>query len=101
MNNITAYELSIDTHGLSFLCAFGTHINGGWCAILNFGASCELAAFPNSTGENADKIAYALENCPADERKWLPKNSAAVSEIAMELSKTITKYIAESRCSDV
>ena len=51
--NITAQEISIDTHGLSFLCIFGTHINGGWCAILNFGVSCELAANSDSTSSNA------------------------------------------------
>ena len=61
--NITAQEVSIDTHGLSFLCVFGTHINGGWCAILNFGVSCELATNSDSTVSNAAEIAHALACC--------------------------------------
>lgn len=91
--NITAQELSVETHGLSFLCAFGTHINGGWCAILNYGVSCELSDYPNSTESNAAAIANALANSPSEMRAWLPKGNKARMEIAMELSKIITENI--------
>ena len=93
--NITAQEVSIDTHGLSFLCVFGTHINGGWCAILNFGVSCELATNSDSTASNAAEIAHALACCPYDKRSWLPKSGKDITAIAIELSNIITQRIAE------
>lgn len=91
--DITAREISIETHGLSFLCAFGTHINGGWCAIINYGVSCELSSFKDDVSSNAAEIAHALANCPYDHKNFLPKDGKEISAIAIEISKIITDNI--------
>lgn len=89
---ITAREVSIETHGLSFLCAFGTHINGGWCAILNCGVCCELSNFKYDTSSNTDAIACALKNSSCANR-FLPDDEDTIRAIAAEISEFITDNI--------
>lgn len=102
MVNITEFadatirEIRIETHGISFLCVCGTHINGGWCAILNFDVSCELSEFADegSMEENAATIADALLKSPYV--RGLPKSGKALWSIAVDISKAITIAIANS-----
>ena len=41
-NAHTIGEFSIDIDGTSYLVIYGTHINGGWCAIPSHSISCEM-----------------------------------------------------------
>lgn len=42
-DNLEAHELSIDTHGLNFLCIFGEHVNGGFISVMNWNVSAEIS----------------------------------------------------------
>lgn len=90
--DMTAREVSIETHGLSFLCAFGTHINGGWCAILNCGVCCELSDSKYDASSNTDAIACALRSSSCSNR-FLPNDEDEILSIAAEISKFITDNI--------
>ncbi len=85
----TSRELSVDTHGLNFLCIVGRHINGAYIAIVNFGVSTELSAL-NDTLYNTNRIYKAL-NIAND--SWLPKSQDARLEIAEEIAQAINPYI--------
>lgn len=85
----TSRELSIDSHGLSFLCVVGTHINGAYIAIINFGISAEQSVL-DDTGYNANRIYDAL-NMSND--SWLPKSKDSRWEIAKEIAEAINPYI--------
>lgn len=88
---VTARELSIDSHGLSFLCVAGTHINGAYIAIINFGISAELSAL-NDTSYNANRI-YEAFNVSND--SWLPKSEDSRWEIVEEIAEAINPYISK------
>lgn len=58
LDNFEVQELSIDTHGMNFLCIFGEHINGGFISVLNFNISAEISF--NSVSYSCDALASAL-----------------------------------------
>lgn len=58
IDNIEAIELSIDTHGMNFLCIFGEHINGGFISVLNWNVSAEISF--DSFGYSCDALALVL-----------------------------------------
>lgn len=86
---VTAMEYNITTHGLSFLCIFGEHVNGAYIAIVNFGISAELSAL-DDIGYNTMSILKGLLIC---EDKWLPKSKKVLHEIAEEIAEAINPYI--------
>lgn len=93
MNNIREYkikskEISIDIGDWNFLCAFGTHINGGWIAIINWGVSAELSSF-GDVHYNTDKIYKAFVNANVD------MNDSTKTKIAKELSTIVSPLIEE------
>lgn len=57
-------EISVAVNGFSYLVIYGSHINGGFCAIPNREASCELSALDDfgSINYNAARIGGALKN---------------------------------------
>lgn len=85
----TSRELSVDTHGLNFLCIVGRHINGAYIAILNFGISAEQSTL-NDISYNANRIYKAFESA---NDSWLPKSQDARFEIAEEIAQAINPYI--------
>lgn len=87
----TSRELSVATHGLSFLCIVGHHINGAYIAIINFGISAELSAL-NDTLYNTNRIYEAL-NISND--SWLPKSQESRRKIAEEIAQAINSYIVQ------
>lgn len=86
---ITATELNINYGGLSYLCAFGSHINGGWIAILNFGVSAELSNDRYDIGDNAENIADALLRSGDI---MLP-TGAQLKEAARHIAEIVTEHI--------
>lgn len=48
-------EFTLETDGLSYLVIYGTHINGGFCAIPNHGISCEMGT-PSDTFYNYEAL---------------------------------------------
>lgn len=89
---INAKEYSLNCHGLNFLCVLGQHINGGFCAILNWGVSAELAS-ENDVRYNSKKILEALER--STEQAWLPSDEEARSALARDLAMMIGERITE------
>lgn len=57
-------EISVAVNGFSYLVIYGSHINGGFCAIPNREVSCELSSLDdfNSIDYNAERIGKALKN---------------------------------------
>ena len=49
------FEATIDTCGSCYLVIYGRHVNGYFCAIPNFGISCEMAE-PNDTFYNMERL---------------------------------------------
>lgn len=86
---VTAMEYNITTHGLSFLCIFGEHVNGAYIAIVNFGISAELSAL-DDIGYNTRNIFNGLEMCKDG---WLPEDREELYEIAEEIAEAINPYI--------
>lgn len=60
-------ELSIDYNGYNYLVIYGTHVNGGWFAIINHGVSGNLASF-DDVYYNGDQIGMALNNYDTGEQ---------------------------------
>lgn len=85
---VIAKEISINTHGLNFLCIVGTHIKGGFVAMPEWNVSAELAR--GDRGYNKQKIETAL-NESSWAAAWLDRT--AQSEVAAELAEVLTKYI--------
>lgn len=85
---IQAREISIDTHGLNFLCVIGTHINGGFVAIPNWSIAAELAR--GEQGYNTTQIETALNNSKA---AALWTDEQAQKEIAAELAAALTPML--------
>lgn len=83
----TAIEENINCHGLSFLCVYGLHINGGYVAILNWGVSAELSAHRNELDYNRKKILEAFERSPY--LSYLPSDEEARSAVARDLAMMI------------
>ena len=50
---LAEFNMSIDDCG--FLIIYGKHINGYFCAIPNWGVSCEMAE-PSNVGYNSEKL---------------------------------------------
>ena len=48
-------EFTLETDGLSYLVIYGTHINGGFCAIPNHGIACEMG-MPSDTFYNYESL---------------------------------------------
>lgn len=74
-------ETSIDSYGYNFLCIYGSHINGNYIAIINWGVSAELSSFPNDITYNAMSIAEVLEK--------IPQTKANASNIAYDIANAI------------
>ena len=85
---IQAKEISIDTHGLNFLCIIGTHINGGFVAIPNWSIAAELAS--NEQGYNKTQIETALNNSKYA-AMWA--DDTAQAEIAADLAAALTPLL--------
>lgn len=85
LQEIQAREISIDTHGLNFLCIIGTHINGGFVAIPNWSIAAELAR--GEQGYNKAQIETALNNSKYA-ALWTDEHAQA--EIAEELARALT-----------
>ena len=85
---IQAREISIDTHGLNFLCVIGTHINGGFVAIPNWSIAAELAR--GEQGYNWQQIEKALNNSKA---AALWADEQAQKEIAADLAAVLTPML--------
>lgn len=62
--NVNAREENISCHGLSFLCIYGKHANGGYVALMNWGVAVELSIHVNDLEYNQRKILEALERSP-------------------------------------
>lgn len=90
---LTVKEENIDCHGLSFLCIYGKHINGGFVAITNWGVSAELSAHRDDLSYNRYKILEALER--SSEVAWLPSDEEARSAVARDLAMMIAERIEE------
>ncbi len=88
-HRITAQELNIDYGGINYLCAFGTHVNGGWIAILNFGVASELSGSRYDVKHNVRKIREALEK---SDDPWLP-DGEKLNEAAAYIAKIVTERI--------
>lgn len=58
-----AIEYDIQVNGFSFLCIFGTHTNGGFISIVNWGVSAEISAWKNKSNflYNTNRIFEAFE----------------------------------------
>lgn len=84
---VTAREENINCHGLSFLCVYGQHINGGYVAILNWGVSAELSVHCNELNYNRKKILDALERSPYV--SYLPSDLDARRAVARDLAMMI------------
>lgn len=83
----TTEEASIDSYGYNFLCIYGSHINGNYIAIINWGVSAELSSFPNDTTYNAMSLGKALEN--------IPQLKTNASNIAYDIAKAISPRLKE------
>lgn len=83
--DIKAMELSIDIGDLNFLCAFGTHINGGWTAIINWGIAAELSSF-GDIDYNTDRLYAALANTNMHDTTKI-KIAKGLSEVISPLIK--------------
>ncbi len=81
--------MSIDVCGYSFLTLVGSHINGGFIALLNWNASAEISDDWNDVHYNSNKIFEAIHNDPVlkDEAK----------QIAEELAVVIKNYFSKIR----
>ncbi len=86
-SRFTAQETSINYDGISYLCAFGTHINGGWIAILNFGVAAELSS--DDGAYNTEKIEKALRR---SDDPWLP-GGEKLHEAAAHIAEIVTEKI--------
>lgn len=87
----TAQEMGIDYDDISYLCAFGTHINGGWIAILNFGVAAELSNSGCDVSYNTKKIEEALLR---SDDPWLPTGDNLTSA-ARHIAEIVTERISE------
>ena len=83
----TIEEASVDSYGYNFLCVYGSHINGNYLAILNWGISVELSSFSNDITYNAMSLGRALEN--------IPQLKANASNIAYDIANTISPRLKE------
>lgn len=83
----TIEEASIDSYGYNFLCIYGSHINGNYIAIINWGVSAELSSFPNDVSYNAMSISRVLEN--------IPQLKANASNIAYDIANSLTPRFKE------
>lgn len=54
-NASVIFEVNIEANGSSFLTIFGKHANGYFCAIPNWGISCEMAE-ASDTFYNAERL---------------------------------------------
>lgn len=88
LQQIQAREISIDTHGLNFLCVIGTHINGGFVAIPNWSIAAELARGEQEYNKN--QIETALNNSKAA-AMWADEQ--AQKEIAADLAAILTPML--------
>ena len=93
MYKLISCEKNISCHGLSFLCIYGTHVNGGFVAILNWGVSAELSVHSSDLAYNRGKLLEALERSPY--ASWLPSDSDARSALARDLAMIISDLIKE------
>lgn len=83
----TIEEASIDSYGYNFLCIYGSHINGNYIAIINWGVSAELSLFPNDITYNAMRIAEVLEK--------IPQTKANASNMAYDIANAIAPRLKE------
>ena len=88
VGKVGANEISIDTHGLLFMCIVGNHVNGGFVAIPNWSISAELAK--NEKDWNEQQIRQALKYS-SYASMWADEQTQA--EIAKELADILTAFI--------
>lgn len=93
MFKFTAKEENIDCWGMSFVCIYGTHINGGYVAITNWGVAAELSDHQGDTAYNRGKILEALERSPYV--SYLPRDDKARLSLANDLAGIISAKIGE------
>lgn len=89
--NFIAKEESLTCHGLTFLCLYGKHINGGFVAIINWGVAAELSEHQSDLAYNHKKIMEALDRSPKID--WLPSDEDARSAVARDLAMMIGERI--------
>jgi polyhydroxyalkanoate synthesis regulator phasin len=53
------FEHTVSLYGRSYLVIFGTHINGGFLCVPNYGWGCEASAYANETGFNEERLLRA------------------------------------------
>lgn len=84
---LSAREFSLNCHGLNFLCILGTHINGGFVAIVNWGVSAELSSSRSDLTYILNCVLKALERSP--DFNWLPSDVDARRAVARDLTMMI------------
>ncbi len=83
----SAQEMNFQTHGYTFDCHFGTHLNGGWLAIINFGIACELTT--DDIGYNIERIHTALSSY----QNGTYFSETELAEIPVALAKAIIEKL--------
>lgn len=53
-----AFEISVNWDGNNYLVIYGSHINGGFCAIPNWEIACEMGD-PDDTFYNTERLERA------------------------------------------
>lgn len=75
------FEISVDVDGNTYLVIFGSHINGGFCCIPNWGIACEMGD-PSDTFYNSEGLI----------RSGLPKSAArAIAAAIRDATNLIIK----------
>lgn len=85
-NASVIFETNIDVNGSSFLTIYGKHANGYFCAIPNWGISCEMAE-PNDTFYNAGRLRSVNLS---EKTAWL---------LAQEIKKIVRALQAKESCA--
>ena len=85
--NMNAREENISCHGLSFLCIYGKHVNGGFAALMNWGVVVELSTSKSDLAYNKKQIFDALEDSP--DVGYLPSGTDDRHALARDLAMMI------------
>lgn len=84
-----AIEYDIQVNGFPFLCIFGTHTNGGFISIVNWGVSAEISAWKNKSNflYNTNRIFEAFER--SKDGELLSDDKNVRFQIAREIAVAI------------
>lgn len=88
LDSVEAHELSIDTHGMNFLCIFGEHVNGGFISVLNWNASVEISF--SSFSYSCNRLSLALDI------SGLVGNESLCDEVAHDIITAVFEYLGGS-----